>query len=86
MTREGQQKLGQAAQGRETLKWGVGGLVLLGVTPKVTGTRLHVLTSGEGVALIDTHGCNVPGKVKRPHARNFTKVFSPLLLRVTKHI
>lgn len=33
------------------------------------------LASGEGAALTDMHGCNVAGKVKRSHARNFTKVF-----------
>lgn len=42
MPREGQQKLEQAAQAREILRWDVSGLVLLAVTPKVTGTRLQV--------------------------------------------
>lgn len=45
-----------------------------------------LLASDEKIALIYTRGCTCLQRSTGPHARNFMKLFSLLLLRVTKHI
>lgn len=45
-----------------------------------------LLASDEKIALIYTRGCTCLQRSTGPHARNVMKLFSPLLLRVTKHI